>query len=235
MHNPRSVRAMNNILFSGYEHYSRKEEREAIDHLLKGDLSGLESLDPGQFVLASQPLRSTKNNLICLAAVTCRYAADIGADDKRCYVLSDYYINEIEKIDDAGQFAALVKEMLADYRDLVQEGQEKAYSLPVLRAIRYINNHLYETCRVEQIAAVVKLHPTYLSYLFKQEVGTNLTNYVREKKMAEARNLLLNSDRSISEIAESLGYSSLSYFSRVFRTTYTESPRKFSVSGTSSS
>lgn len=229
MPNSRSAQAMRNILISGYEHYSRREERDLIDKLLKGDLTDLELLDPDQFVLAVQPLRSTKNNLICLAAVVCRCAADNGADDKRCYVLSDYYINEIEKKDDLEPLFTMAREMILDYRDLVQEGMEKTYSLPVQRAIRYINNHLYAPCRVDEIAGVVNLHPTYLSFLFKQETGTNLANYVREKKMAEARNLLLNTDRSISQIAESLGYSSLSYFSRVFHLTYHESPRKFTA------
>ncbi|MDF2589267.1 MAG: hypothetical protein K0S41_3108 [Anaerocolumna sp.] len=49
-----------------------------------------------EYELAIQPLRSIKNNLIC-AAVICRNAADLGADDERCYALSDYYINEMKK------------------------------------------------------------------------------------------------------------------------------------------
>ena len=122
MRNSRSIQAMKNILTSGYEHYSRAEERNLISLLLKGESNELEMLDPDQFVLAEQPLRSTKNNIICLAAVLCRYAADIGADDKRCYVLSDYYINEIEKVEEIHSLFALVNDMIVDYRDLVQEG-----------------------------------------------------------------------------------------------------------------
>lgn len=224
-------REMKNILISGYEHYSREEERKLIGQLLKGDLKILEAYSSTQFVLASQPLRSTKNSLICLVAVTCRFAADIGADDRRCFVLSDYYINEIEKLEDPDQARTLVTDMLTNYHDLVQEGMSKTYSLPIQRAIRYIYKHLYEPCRLETIAAEVKLHPTYLSYLFKTEVGINLTQYVRTQKMEEAKKLLLNTDYSISQIAEMLGYNSLSYFSKVFSAHFNASPRKALLSG----
>jgi AraC-like DNA-binding protein len=224
-------REMKNILISGYEHYSREEERNLIGKLLKGDLKILEAYSTTQFVLASQPLRSTKNSLICLVAVTCRYAADIGADDRRCFVLSDYYINEIEKLEEPDQVRILVTDMLTNYHDLVQEGMGKTYSLPVQRVIRYIYKHLYEPCHLETLAQEVELHPTYLSCLFKTEVGMNLTRYVRMQKMEEAKKLLLNTKYSISEIAEMLGYNSLSYFSKVFSAHFNASPRKLALSG----
>lgn len=224
-------REMKNTLISGYEHYSREDERNLIGRLLKGDLQILESYSSTQFVLAPQPLRSTKNSLICLVAVTCRYAADIGADDRRCFVLSDYYINEIEKLEDSDQARALVKDLLTNYHDLVQQGMSRTYSLPIQRVIRYVYNHLYEPCRLETIAADVKLHPTYLSCLFKTEVGMNLTHYVRIQKMEEARKLLLNTHYTVSQIAEMLGYNSLSYFSKVVSAYFNVSPRKLALTG----
>lgn len=223
-------REMHNVLISGYDHYSREDERHLLGKLLKGDLEVLEAYASTQFVLASQPLRSTKNSLICLVAVVCRYAADIGADDKRCFVLSDYYINEIEKIEGPDQVRTLVTDMLTNYRDLVQQGMIKTYSLPIQRTIRYLYEHLYEGCNLETIAGALKLHPTYLSRLFKVEVGMNLTTYVRRQKMEEAKKLLLNTDYSISEIAEMLGYNSLSYFSKVFTAFFNANPRKFAAS-----
>jgi YesN/AraC family two-component response regulator len=228
-------REMKNILISGYEHYSREEERNLIGKLLKGDLKILEAYSSTQFVLASQPLRSIKNSIICLVAVTCRYAADIGADDKRCFVMSDYYINEVEKMEEVEQAHLLIADMLTNYHDLVQEGLSKTYTLPIQRVIRYIYKHLYEPCRLETLAQEVKLHPVYLSSLFKTEVGMNLTRYVREQKMEEARKLLFNTEFSISEIAEMLGYNSLSYFSKVFSAHFKSSPRKFALSGLDSS
>jgi len=231
MPSSQAISEMKNTLISGYDHYSREDERHLMGRLLKGDLNALEDYALNQFVLASQPLRSTKNLLICLVAVTCRYAADIGADGKRCFVLSDYYINEIEKLEDDDQARALVVDMLTNYHNLVQQGMSKTYSLPIQRVIRYVYEHLYEPCRLEPIAAAVKLHPTYLSYLFKTEVGGNLTSYVRSQKMEEAKKLLLNTDYSVSQIAEMLGYNSLSYFSKVFTAYFNINPHKYASIG----
>lgn len=231
MPSSQAIREMKTALISGYDHYSREDERHLLGRLLKGDLKVLEVYASTQFVLASQPLRSTKNSLICLVAVTCRYAADIGADGKRCFVLSDYYINEIEKLEDEDQARALVTDMLTNYHDLVQQGMSKTYSLPIQRVIRYVYEHLYEPCRLEPIAEAVKLHPTYLSFLFKTEVGVNFTGYVRSQKMEEAKKLLLNTGYSISQIAEMLGYNSLSYFSKVFTAYFNANPRKFAAFG----
>ena len=225
-------REVKNLLVSGYEHYSREYERQLLDSfVLKGDLPDLKNFSPDQFVLAPQPLRSAKNLIICLIAVVCRYAADNGANDRRCYALSDTYINKIEEQSDANRIYALVTDMLMDYHELVQEGAQKAYSLPVQRAIRLIDARLYKACFLSMIATEIKLHPTYLSRLFKKEVGKNITTFIRDRKMEEAKSLIANSDHSVSEIAEMLGYRSLSYFSKVFRQAVQTNPRDFTLSG----
>lgn len=221
---------VNELLISGYEHYSREYERHLLDMVLKGDFSALEKFSPDQFVLASQPLRSAKNLIICLVAVACRYAADLGANDQQCYAMSDYFINKIEEQTEIKQLYEQVTEIISSYHELVEEGWQSAYTLPIQRTIRYIYTHLYETCSLAKIAKVMKLHPTYLSCLFKTEVGINITSYIREKKMDEAKKLLLNTEYSVSQIAEMLGFNSLSYFTKTFNLTYHSSPRKFAAS-----
>ncbi len=225
-------REVKNLLVAGYEHYSREYERLLLESfLLSGDFPLLTEFSADQFFLTQQPLRSAKNMSICLVAVICRFAADNGADDRRCYALSDTYINIIEDQDEVSEVYTLVTNILTDYRALIQEGREKTYSRPVQRAIRLIDARLYEPCSLAVIAKEIKLHPTYLSRLFKKEVGENMTKFIRDRKMEEAKNLIANTDHSVSEIAEMLGYSSLSYFSKVFRQTTQTSPRDFVLFG----
>ncbi len=231
--------AIKQLLMSGYGHYSRVEEHKIITALLLGKVSYLSDWDLREvqltnealyeFPLAMQPLRSIKNSLICAVAVICRYAADLGADDKRCYALSDYYINEIESRADMNNWQDLIQEIFKHYIELVRVGREERYTLPIRRAIRYIHQHLYEPCRLKDVAKVVKVHPGYLSSLFKSETGKSLTQYIRDKKMEEAKNLLGDLNYSVSEIAEMLGYNSLSYFIKVFRQVNGCSPRKYAI------
>ena len=130
-------REVKDLLMAGYQHYSREEERQLLDaFLLKGEIPDLSGFSSDQFFLAQQPLRSAKNLIICLVAVICRYAADHGANDRRCYALSDTYINKIEEQVNVNQVYGLIMDLLLDYRRLIQEGREKVYSRPIQRAIR---------------------------------------------------------------------------------------------------
>ncbi|MDF2485446.1 MAG: hypothetical protein K0R46_1614 [Herbinix sp.] len=227
MEKKQAERAIKQMLMSGYGHYSRMEEHKLITAFLKGDVTGFTDPHIAEFPLASQPLRSIKNNLICAVAVMCRYAADLGADDERCYALSDYYINEIEDHVDIHNWYATILEIARHYTELVRQGREEQYTLPVRKAIRYIHQHLYEPCSLNQVAKAVQLHPSYLSALFKSETGVLITQYIRALKISEAKNLLKDQSRSVSEIAELLGYRSLSYFSKVFHRVCGCGPREF--------
>ena len=227
MERKQAERAIKEMLIADYGHYSRADEHKLIRAFLRGDGSILYDRSIDEFQLAPQPLRSIKNNLICGVAVMCRYAADLGADDERCYALSDYYINEIEKHVDIHNWKRTILEIAEHYAQLVRSGRQERYTLSVRRSIRYIHQHLYHDCSLCQVAAAVKLHPSYLSALFKKETGVSVSSYIREIKIREAINLLREGNYSVSEISEMLGYNSLSYFSKVFHRACGCGPREF--------
>lgn len=221
----RNVRQM---LTSGYTHYSRKWERNLYDYLLlelNTELSEL-PLELDEFDLAEQPKRSAKNNCICFVATTCRHAADLGANDIRCYALSDYYIREIEKTENIQDWVQIVSTIITHYSTLVAEGRSESYSLPIVRASRYIQQNVYKKLTLKDIATSIDLNPNYLSNRFKEEVGTSITAYIRTTKMEEAQLLLQDSLYSIAEIADILGYCNASYFAKVYRQVFGHAPRK---------
>jgi AraC-like DNA-binding protein len=151
----------------------------------------------------------------------------VGVEPEKCYALSDYYINELEEKTDAQAVRDLAVELARHYSALVQEENVRSFSLPVTRAVRYVHGHLFEPCSVKKIASILNLHPNYLSRIFKSEVGVSLTAYIKTRKLNEAKNLLVNSEYNITEIAEMMGYGSLSYFSKDFRKNYGSSPTRF--------
>lgn len=79
----------------------------------------------------------------------------------------------------------------------------------------YIQRHLDERIRLTQIGAAVYMSPSYLSRLFKQETGVNLNDYIRAEKVRRSKELLR--EKSVNEVAECLGYSSISYFVSMFK------------------
>jgi AraC-like DNA-binding protein len=96
-----------------------------------------------------------------------------------------------------------------------------------MRAIRYIHNHIYETCTIKELAEHLGLHANYLSALFRKEVGITPTAYIKHLRLEEAKQLLTNGEDSVTEIAEMLGYSSVSYFSKDFKQFTGRSPKKW--------
>lgn len=70
---------------------------------------------------------------------------------------------------------------------------------------------------LEMFAEQYHISKTYLSYLFKKEVGNSFVKYVTEVKIARAKVLLNTSDIKIYEISSRLGFEDSEYFSRIFK------------------
>jgi AraC-like DNA-binding protein len=117
--------------------------------------------------------------------------------------------------------------MVQHYSKLVREERLKKYSLPVMRAIRYLHNHIYETFTIKGLAEHLGLHANYLSALFHKEVGIPPMAYMKQLRLEEAKQLLASGENSVTEIAEMLGYSSVSYFSKDFKKVTGCSPKRY--------
>jgi len=88
----------------------------------------------------------------------------------------------------------------------------------VTGAKEYILKHLAGDMKLGEIAWHVGKGEEHLARVFKRETGQTVFDYVREARINQARTLLLNPSLTLSEIAERCGFSSLSYFSRTFKT-----------------
>ena len=92
---------------------------------------------------------------------------------------------------------------------------------------RYIDMHFKESLTLEQLAEESHMNKYYLSHAFKREYGVSPINYMISRRIEESKYLLAETDLSMSQIAQLLGFSSLSYFSQVFRRTQGFSPKEY--------
>ena len=92
---------------------------------------------------------------------------------------------------------------------------------------RYIDLHFKEALTLEQLAEEGHMNKYYLSHAFKREYGISPINYMISKRIEESKYLLAETDLSMSQIAQLLGFSSLSYFSQVFHRTQAVSPKEY--------
>lgn len=93
--------------------------------------------------------------------------------------------------------------------------------------LRYIDRHFKETLTLDQLAEEAHMNKFYLSHVFKQEYGISPINYMISRRIEESKYLLAETDLSVSRIAQLLGFSSLSYFSQVFRRSQSVSPMEY--------
>jgi AraC-like DNA-binding protein len=78
-----------------------------------------------------------------------------------------------------------------------------------------------------KVAAATYLSPTYLTHWLRKEIGKTFTELVLERRMHAARNFLLNSTRSVGEVARLCGFADEAYFSRRFRQIHGQPPGQF--------
>lgn len=84
-------------------------------------------------------------------------------------------------------------------------------------AIAYINDHLKDGISMKEMADLCHLSPSYFSRTFNRETGESFANYINRRKIALAKELLRETNKSISQIAEETGYINISNFIAVFK------------------
>ena len=92
---------------------------------------------------------------------------------------------------------------------------------------RYIDLHFKEPLTLDLLAEEAHMTKYYLSHVFKREFGISPINYMISRRLEESKYLLAETDLSMSQIAQLLGFSSLSYFSQVFHRTQNMTPLEY--------
>ena len=92
------------------------------------------------------------------------------------------------------------------------------------QVMNYVDTHVYSLRKLDALAPKFNYNYGYLSGLFKRTTGKTLDEYYRHRKMETAKALLLEKKKTVSEIAEMLGYNLYS-FSKAFKGKYGLSPK----------
>jgi AraC-like DNA-binding protein len=105
--------------------------------------------------------------------------------------------------------------------------QENAEPPVIAKARQYIRDHQAEDLSLGQVAKAVNTSPFYFCKMFKKVTGVNFTDYVSRVRIEKAKDLLLNPNLRVSEIAYEVGFQSLTHFNRVFKRILGQSPTEY--------
>lgn len=110
-----------------------------------------------------------------------------------------------------------------------QEGENAATNIPeeIEAAAAYFNEHYNTKISVEQYAESLHISTNWFIRNFKQHMKISPAQYLLSLRMVNAQSLLENTDYSVGEIAEIVGYDNQLYFSRVFKKEYGISPAQY--------
>ena len=117
--------------------------------------------------------------------------------------------------------------MIKDYCSLVKDHALEGVSPLIKRAVSYINLNLDSYLTVSDIAYNLCITPNYLSRLFRKENGISVIEYINQKRIEEAIQLMKKTDMQIQMIAEKVGINDLSYFSKLFKKQLGKSPTQY--------
>jgi two-component system response regulator YesN len=110
----------------------------------------------------------------------------------------------------------------------IQKGrQEKSIRDSVENIQRYVREHLGEDLSLVHLSEVFYFNPSYLSRLFKQSTGENLTDYICSLRVARAQQMLPDRRKRVGEIAAELGFESQHYFARFFKKATGLTPQEY--------
>lgn len=191
-----------------------------------GDFNTLNSKKRG--TLSYDNLRNNKYHLIINIAMLTRFCIQGGLETKTAYNLSDYYIQKVDVSRTSEELYQIHINSIYDFAQRMRQLKRgNYYSPPILKTINYIEDHLSQPLPVAILAKEVNLNETYLSKLFKKETGTTLHRYILQKRVDNACYLLVYSDLSYVDIANSLEFQSHSYFIKVFKQFTGYTPKEY--------
>lgn len=97
----------------------------------------------------------------------------------------------------------------------------------ITRAKEFITANQTEDISLGDVAKSVNTSTFYFCKMFKKATGLNFTDYLSRVRVEKAKNLLLNPNLRVSEIAYEVGFQSLTHFNRVFRKLVGQSPSQY--------
>jgi len=98
----------------------------------------------------------------------------------------------------------------------------------VKKTIEYIHNNIDKRITLSDISQYVFISQSYLSRIFKKQMGVTLVEYINHLKLEKSKDLIRTGKYSLTQIADMLGFTSVHYFSRQFKEKYGISPSSYS-------
>ncbi|WP_215182567.1 helix-turn-helix domain-containing protein [Paenibacillus albidus] len=208
-------------------------EKQLLSSIRNGDKAAFYNMtltaryDGNGFLSNHTQLRNIKNLGVYVIALASRASIEGGLYPEIAYSLSELHLRCIEDLHDYRAVVTAIGDALIDFVERVSKSKRKHLSKSIATCQEYIFNHLYENIPLSVLAEKASLNENYLSQLFKKETGLNITQFIHQEKVEEAKKLLELTSNPITFIATKLNFYDQTHFNKIFKRYTGFSPKQY--------
>ncbi|WP_246321056.1 response regulator [Paenibacillus germinis] len=230
--------AKQSLLFNGYsakvrkgelisssksEHYKNYDIDAIINSIKLGDK---ESLHVNMEMLVKGDSQITPAELKFIYFQVVHVISKFTVNDEFSEFSLDFFelVHRLQSVQDIRQLLSEAFEKIIDYLKKTHEPKKRKV---IEKIIQYVEVHYNETITLNLVAEKFLLNPSYLSKIFKDEVNISFSKFIMEYRIEKAIELMSDPTKKIYEIASSVGYDDVQYFTKIFKTTKGLTPMQY--------
>lgn len=228
-----TIKTLDNKTISGEKHTPYNAEIRLFSCVQLGDVEKLlaelrnieSSIITGK--LSNDGIMQYKYLAVSTVTLATRYAIQGGLNEKTAYEFSDKVIMSVDSMDSKEEILFYTAREIINLTNMVRDSKLRVNQSPhVRKCIRYINENKNRKITVSMLSDICNISSDYLSQIFKEEMGENLSSYITRNKLETAKTLIMEK-KTNREICEMLGFSSQSHFITSFKKFYHMTPTEF--------
>lgn len=169
------------------------------------------------FVIEGVDLKVLRSRVFELVVLLSRTVMEVGVEIDEVFGINCYLLDDIYEINDLDELLHWSNNILKKFMDLVFGLRDIKNKDIIFKAIAYINKNYMNRISLEEVSEHIALSPAYFSSIFKKEMDINFSDYLNKIRIENSKKLLLDSSIKLVDIAYLVGFSSQSYFTKVFK------------------
>lgn len=211
--------------------YPYQYERQLMEKVRIGDRTG--TRDILNCMLATIMLNNPgamdvlKARLLELISVLSRSAAEGGAEVQILLKKNLGYIQKLIEIETQPDLCAWAGKAVDEFIELVYETQDSKKITQIKPAVDFIKENFDQQIALADVAKSAHLSVSRLAHVFKDQMGITIIDFLTKIRIDKAKQLLMFTDKSCTEICFEVGYNNQSYFTRTFKDLTSMTPKLF--------
>lgn len=213
---------------SGYGYSDIKDEEYVIIQLMEtGQVAKLKENLHYFFDKVKSHFQPVDANNIMLELMVMVLSASYKHNLDESEVGYSTYLSEIKRLESWTQLESWCLRKILMVSDTIQNKKISHVSNVILKAKAYIDDNFAKDIGLNDVSKEVSISPQYFSTIFKEELGVNFIEYLRNRRVEVAKKMLRERKHSVKEICYKVGYNDPNYFSRLFKKLVGVSPTEF--------